>query len=249
MPPESTRLLNSAESLLLQSSRVPTEAEEALLAELRALRDQVVLREDEVYRTDPWLKTCLDYQEKPYEWVIEHHSTELDAAADFAWPESQVSHDLGSTFVDLIDQLLFRDLGSNTNFAPVLNNSINALIERSPGVATQLLSAYHRNDRLVGYKMQSKPPSVTTFEEALAQTEKRYDLIRRKIAELADTHEVPNVVLRGIWYDELRRVLGEMTRVYIDARTPKDLGALRRELAGKIRALSTLPERSTEKQE
>lgn len=215
------------------------QAELALLREIRTLQTNLAELEAAVYAQDPWLKLYDQYIDVPHDWVMQHHREEFGASLRYFGPSGPSNTNTDShtraQLVALIDMALYKELASNTNFAPLLQGAFDAAASRVP---TYFGTAYARTDRLIDYHPATRPTIITNFPAYVAEYDRRYDLVKAKLEALQRQYSVPADALSGQRWGDMYRMLSSSVQLYVEVRTPAKLAKLREELRRKYIDLS-----------
>jgi hypothetical protein len=139
--------------------------------------------------------------------------------------------------VDLIDTALFKQLASNTNFAPLLKSIFDALERKQPG---GLGVSYARNDVPIGFSPAAPPKPASTFEAYLAEIDQRYELVLTRLEQIQRAEGIPTEVITGWMYTNLDRRLSATAQAYGELTTTDELEKLRKQLRQKTHELSQL---------
>jgi len=250
--PQSARLLRDADQALAWHLAATNAAGIQLQGEIRELKKKLTTLEAEAFQKDPLLLTCDRYIEKPHDWVMSRHAAEMKVAAQFFYATNPVSagqlrnlqHDLSQ----LMELRLLKELGGDTNFAPLIQATfdnlemIRQLNTNSAARPERQYYAYWQSDRLIGYHPASRPRLTNSLAAVLQEIDKREELLGAKMAKLQQEKDLPPAAVAGIRYGCLYRMLDGAAEMYLDCRTPGEVRQLREDLEHKISALSRVKE-------
>jgi hypothetical protein len=237
---QTAREMQAAERRLDLNVVSTNQAEMLLLGEIKELKRRLGDLEAAVDANDPLLRIYERYIEKAHEWVMRNHLREYSAGlAYFGVRDPNASKSRNKEdMVHLIDMALYKDLASNTNFAPLLKSAFEAYASKSPNFTALHGISYARKDSLIGFHSVKPPKQVTTFETYVAEPEQRYDLVKAKLEQIQREQGIPAEVLVGWMYGDLYRMLDGSAQDYVELRTPEELRALRKQLLEKFVELS-----------
>lgn len=219
---------------------ITNQAELTLMGEIKELKSNLLSLNAALNVKDPMLRVYARYVNTAHEWVMKTHVREFDAAhqyfsSDVTNPPAQ---QLRRQVVGLIDMALYRDLASNTNFAPLLKSIFETVGRRSPDYRS--LYVYPRYDALIGFHPATPPKPATTFEEYVAELDQRYYLVLSKLEQIQNNEGIPAETIRGWMYGDLYRFLDGSAQLYVEANTPEEIQKLHQQLIQKDIALSLL---------
>jgi hypothetical protein len=219
-----------------------------LLDEIRDMKRKLAGLEADAFQKDPLLLTCDQFIEKAHAWVMEKHHGEMDAQARFFYSTNQVEagqlRKLENDLSRLMNLMLLKELGDNTNFAPLIKSMFdNAEMLRQlntnsvprPG---QQYYPYWQCDRLIGYRRTNAAGPTNSFAEIQTEIGKRYPLLTAKVAQIQQEQNIPPEAVAGIKYGYLYRMLDGAAEMYLDCRTPPEVRELREALRRKLIDLS-----------
>jgi hypothetical protein len=154
-----------------------------------------------------------------------------------------------SDLTRMMDFVLFKELGDNTNFAP-LQKSLYGILEEvfkqnTNNTARPDLFRYWWFDRFIGYPDTNRPVADGSFTNLQVQVGKRYEFILAGIAKFQQQKNIPTEVVAGLKYGHLYRTLDGMCEAYLETRTPPELQKLREDLRHQIIDLSWLEKNKT----
>jgi len=218
------------------------EAERLLVREIRGLTEQVGNLEKDAYSNDPLLRTYGQYL--VHEWVQKQdpayyavNKSYSDANGD---PDLKKQHqETENTLSELCQLIVIKELGSNTNFAPLLKSTFEAM-ETMVGSNTQFRtrgSLYWQYDSLIGYRSPTQPARVTRFDDYLAEIDKRYELLMDKVGAIQRERAVPPEVMAYIKHGDTSSSLDGCAEFYVEMCTPEALRKTREQLTQKYRDL------------
>jgi hypothetical protein len=141
--------------------------------------------------------------------------------------------------------ILLKELGSNTNFAPLIKSTFdnlemlrlmdtNSVNTNSAAHPERQYFPYWQNDRLIGYRQTSPPVPANSFEEIMKEAGKRYDLALAEEEQIQRENNIPPAALAGVKYGCLYRMLDGAAQMYLDCRTPPEIQKLREDLRSKL---------------
>jgi len=246
--PQSAQFLRDADQALAWQMATTNAVATKLAGEILELKQKLTGLETEAFQKDPLLLTCDRYIEKPHEWVRSSHAAEMNAAAQFfdatnpvtAGQLRKLQHDLSQ----LMELRLLKELGGNTNFAPLIKSvfdnleMIRQLDTNAVARPEQQYYPYWQSDRLIGYHPASRPGLTNSHAVVLQEIEKRYELLGAKVTQLQQEENLPPSVVAGIRYSCLYRMLDGTAEMYLDCRTPAEVRQLREDLQRTIGELS-----------
>jgi hypothetical protein len=220
---------------------ITNQAEMTLIDEIKVLKNNLLSLNTALNEKDPMLRVYARYVETAHDWVIRIHGREFSAAHQYfsSADTNQPSQRVHNQVVGLIDMALYRDLASNTNFAPLLKSIFETVGRRSPVYRSQY-NTYARNDALIGFHSATPPEPVTTFEEYVAELDQRYNLVLSKLEQIQNNEGIPAEVITGWMYGDLYRFLDGSAQLYVEANTPEEIQKLQQQLIEKVIALSLL---------
>jgi hypothetical protein len=248
--PQSAWYLRDA-ALALELHAASTNATvKQLLGEISDMKQKLAALEADAWRKDPMLLTCDQFIEKTHDWVMEKHKTEMDAEAGYFLavtnqPEAGERRKLENDLSQMMNLILLKELGGNTNFAPLIKSTFDNL-EMLRLMATNSVNTnsaahpergyfpYWEHDRLIGYRQTSPPVPANSFAEIMKEAGKRYDLALARVAQIQREQNIPPAALAGLKYGCLYRMLDGAAQMYLDCRTPPELGKLREDLRSKL---------------
>jgi hypothetical protein len=247
--PQSASYSRDAARALELHAATTNAAVKKLLGEIRDMKQRLAVLETNAWQTDPLLLTCDQYIEKAHGWVMEKHGDELGAGMTYFLSTNDQAtvgsrRKLESDLTRLMDMILFKELGGNTNFAP-LQKSLYQIFEdvyqqNTNATARPDIYAYWWFDRFIGYPDTNRPTGNYSFTNLQAQINQRYDLLTAGLARIQQEKNIPAEALAGLKYGHLYRTLDGMCEVYLEVRTPPELQKLREDLRRKIIDLSWL---------
>ncbi len=145
-------------------------AAKQLLADIRDMKQKLAAVEADAWQKDPMLLTCDRFIEKTHDWVMAKHHPEMEAEAKFLYSTNPVVagqlRKLENDLSHLINLMLLKELGDNTNFTPLIQSTFDNLDLIRKGntnsVAQPELQSfpYWQCDRMIGYR-QTNAPSLT----------------------------------------------------------------------------------------
>jgi hypothetical protein len=208
-------------------------------AEVRDLKSKLLALEAAADAEDPSLRVYGAYVGRAHDWVMKTHGREFREANRYfsSSPADLAKRRTQDDLVALIDMALYKQLASNTNFAPLLKSTFVALETRMPG---RFAASYARNDALIGFHPKSPARPAATFEAYLDQLDRRYDLVIAELDEIQRKHNVPTGVITGWMYGDLYRMLDGDAQLYVEFNTPRALKTVRQRLRRKLILLSDL---------
>jgi len=222
-----------------------------LVIEIRSLTKQLAGLQHAAYQKDPLLLTCDQYIDKAHEWVMAKHQVEMVAADKYfgsatneiqAAQLRQSENDLSR----LMHLVLLKELGGNTNFAPLIKPVFDLSVElrkldtNSAARPDQNYFPYWQCDSMIGYHQTSPPVRTDSFAKILNELEKRYPLLLARVAQIQHDQNVPLDAVAGVKYGDLYRTLDGAAEMYLDVCTPPELRQQREDLQRKMIALSRL---------
>ena len=246
MPPSaSTHAEKELQRMQLDLALVTTnEAELLLVQEIRGLTEKLGELEKEAYSNDPLLRTYGQYLEKPSWFGAKFQpadraviSSYYNANGDPAQKKQRQQTE--NTLSGLCQLLLIKELGANTNFAPLLKSAfegMEAMVSSNAQFRTRG-SLYWQYDGLIGYQSPDRPTRLTRFEDYLAEIDKRCHLLMDKVAAIERDRAVPPEVLDYIKYGDTYRMLDGCAEFYVEVRTPEVLRNTREQLTRKYHEL------------
>jgi hypothetical protein len=215
------------------------------LGEIRDMKQKLTDLEADAWRKDPMLLTCDQFIEKTHDWVMATHQAEMNAEAGYFLavtnqPEAGERRQLENDLSQIMDVILLKELGDNTNFALLIKSvfdnvemlrlmNTNSAADRERGYYS-----YWEHDRLIGYRQNSPPVLTNSFAEIMKEVGKRYNLALAKEAQIQRTNNIPPAALAGIKYGCLYRMLDGAAEMYLDCRTPPEVRQLREDLSRKF---------------
>jgi hypothetical protein len=221
-----------------------------LLGEIRDMKQKLTDLEADAWRKDPMLLTCDQFIEKTHDWVMAKHQAEMNAEAGYflavtTQPEAGERRKLENDLSQMMNLILLKELGDNTNFAPLIKstfdnlemirlmdtNSVNANSATHP---ERGYFPYWQQDRLIGYRRTGPLVLTNSFTEVMKEIGKRYDLALARVAQIQRTNNIPPAALAGVKYGDLYRMLDGAAEMYLDCRTPPDVQKLREDLRSKL---------------
>ena len=230
--------LQVAESHLELSAGTTNLAEMALIVEVKELKSKLIDLQATVDAKDPLRRVYGQYVEVAHDWVMNNHEREYGLASRYWHSDAGSSkRRILACVVDLIDTALFKQLASNTNFAPLLKSIFDVLERKQPG---GLGVSYARNDVLIGFSPAAPPKPASTFEAYLAEIDQRYELVLTKLEQIQRAEGIPTEVITGWMYTNLDRRLSATAQAYPELTTPDELEKLRKQLRQKTDELSRL---------
>jgi hypothetical protein len=221
-----------------------------LLGEIRDMKQKLTGLEAEAWRKDPMLLTCDQFIGKTHDWVMAKHQAEMDAAARFFLavtnrPEAGERRTLENDLSLIMNVILLKEQGDNTNFAPLIKSTFDNLemIRLMDTNSVNTNSATHPErgyfpywqcDRLIGYRPTSPLVLTNSFAEVMKEFGKRYDLALAREAQIQRTNNIPPAALAAFKYGSLYRMLDGAAQTYLDCRTPPEIQKLREDLRRKL---------------
>ena len=238
--PETDQALRRLDRDMDLNAIITNQAEMTLIGEIKELKNNLLSLNAALNEKDPMLRVYARYVETAHDWVIKTHGREFSAANQyFSSPgTNQPSQQVRKQVFGLIDMALYRDLASNTNFAPLLKSIFETVVRRSPEYRSPY--AYARNDALIGFHPTTPPEPVTTFEEYVAELDQRYNLLLSKLEQIQYDQGIPAEAITGWRYGDLYRLLDGSAQLYVEANTPEEIQKLQQQLIEKVIALSFL---------
>lgn len=242
---ESTHAEKELQRMQVDLTLVTTnEAESVLVREIRDLTDKLHELEKDAYAKDPLLRIYGQYLERPHTWAVNRHPSDNAVISSYYTangdPEQKEQRQqIENTLSGLNQLILIKELGSNTNFAPLLKSTFEAM-ETMNSTNTQFRtrgSLYWQYDRLIGYQSPNRPVRLTRFEDYLAEIGKRYDLLTDKMEAIQRDKVVPPEVMAYIRYGDTYRMLDGCAEFYLEVRTPEAVQKTREQLTQKYRDL------------
>ena len=254
--PQSASFLRDAGRALELHAATTNAAVKQLLGEIRDMKQKLAGLEADAYQKDPLLLTCDQYIEKAHEWVMDKHGAEVDAEMTYFFgstnqPEAGKRRKMENDLSHMMDLILLKELGGNTNFAPLIKSTFDNL-EMLRALNTNAVGAnpeahperqyypYWQSDRLIGYRQARRPVLTNSFVDILKEIGKRYDLLTAKVAQIQREQNIPPDVVAGVKYGDLYRMLDGAAEMYLDCRTPPEVRKLREDLSRKFVDLSWL---------
>jgi hypothetical protein len=242
-PSESTHAEKELQRMQLDLTLVTTnEAELLLVREIRGLTEKLGELEKEAYSNDPLLRTYGQYLDKP-KWVQNRHSA-VDRTVISGYyagdpDQKEQRQQTENTLSGLCQLLVIKELGANTNFAPLLKSAFEGMeaMVSSNAQFRSRGSLYWQYDRLIGYQSPTRPVRLTRFEDYLAEIDKRYQLLMDKVVAIQHDRVVPPEVLDYIKYGDTYRMLDGCAEFYVEVRTPEVLRKTREQLNQKYHEL------------
>jgi hypothetical protein len=215
------------------------------LGEIRDMKQKLAGLEAEAWRKDPMLLACDQFIEKAHDWVMAKHQAEMDAEAGFFLavtnqPEAGERRKLENDLSQIMNLILLKELGGNTNFAPLMKSTfdnlemIRMMDTNSTAHPERGYFPYWQQDRLIGYRQTSSAVLTNSFAEIMKEVGKRYDLALARVAQIQRTNNIPPAALAGVKYGCLYRMLDGAAQTYLDCRTPPEIQKLREDLRGKL---------------
>jgi hypothetical protein len=254
--PQSAWYLRDATRALELHAASTNAAVKQLLGEIRDMKQKLADSQAEAWRKDPMLLTCDQFIEKTHDWVMEKHQAENNAQARYffastnqlqAGQRRKLENDLSK----IMDLILLKELGDNTNFAPLIKSTFDnlemfRLMNTNSADASSATHPergyfpYWQQDRLIGYR-QTRPPVLTnSFAEIMKEVGKRYDLALAREAQIQRENNIPSAALAGVKYGYLYRMLDGAAEMYLDCHTPPEIQKLREDLRHKLIEFSWL---------
>jgi hypothetical protein len=240
--PQSAWYLRDATRALALHAASTNVAVTQLLGEIRDMKQKLTDLEADAWRKDPMLLTCDQFIEKTHDWVMATHQAEMNAEAGYFLavtnqPEAGERRQLENDLSQIMDVILLKELGDNTNFALLIKSvfdnvemlrlmNTNSAADRERGYYS-----YWEHDRLIGYRQNSPPVLTNSFAEIMKEVGKRYNLALAKEAQIQRTNNIPPAALAGIKYGCLYRMLDGAAEMYLDCRTPPEVRQLREDLS------------------
>ncbi len=249
--PQSASYLRDAGRALELHAASTNATVKQLLGEIRDMKQRLVVLETNAWQKDPLLLTCDRYIEKTHEWVMEKHHAEMEAETRYFFgstnqPEAGERQKLENDLSHMMHLILLKELGDNTNFAPLLKSTFDNL-EMLRKMNTNSVShperqyyPYWQSDRLIGYRLTRPPALTNSFAEILKEIGKRYALLTAKVAQIRREQNIPLAAVAGVKYGDLYRMLDGAAEMYLDCRTPPEVRKLREDLSRKFVDLSWL---------
>ena len=221
-----------------------------LLGEIRDMKQKLTDMEAEAWRKDPMLLTCDQFIEKTHDWVMAKHQAEMNAEAGYFLavtnqPEAGERRKLENDLSQMMNLILLKELGDNTNFAPLIKSTFdnlemirlmdtNSVNTNSAAHPERGYFPYWQQDRLIGYRRTGPLVLTNSFAEVMKEVGKRYNLALAKEAQIQRTNNIPPTALAGIKYGCLYRMLDGAAEMYLDCRTPPEVRQLREDLRRKL---------------
>jgi hypothetical protein len=195
------------------------------------------------------LLTCRDYVEKTHEWVMKHHGREFNAANYYMAHGGPINSPgffkAQGKLNELIELDLFHEIANNTNYAPVIKATFEAMTSRMPTVLDRLGgSSLKRIDPVIGFRPPVTPLRFKSFEAYVAEVNQRAPLVKAKLAELQRELGIPDEIMAGWWYGNLYRLLDGDAEVYLEVRMPKAVTVAHDKLKNKYIELAMMQARS-----
>jgi hypothetical protein len=249
--PQSAWYLRDAARALELHAASTNAAVMQLLGEIRGMKQQLTDLEADAWRKDPMLLTCDQFIEKAHDWVMAKHQAEMNAEAGYFLavtnqPEAGERRKLENNLSQMMNLILLKELGGNTNFAPLIKSTFDNL-EMVRLMATNSVAhpergyfPYWQQDRLIGYRQTSPPVLTNSFAEVMKEIGKRYDLALAREVQIQRTNNIPPAALAGLKYGYLYRMLDGAAQTYLDCRTPPEIQKLREDLRRKLIGLTRL---------
>ena len=218
------------------------------LGEIRNLKEQLASLEKTAWQKDPLLLTCDKFIEQTHDWVVAKHHAEMAAESAYFFSTNPVEagqlRKLESDLTRMVELILFKELGGNTNFSP-LQISLYEIAEQFSRQTTnassrQDICRYWWFDRFIGFPDTNRPAGDCSFTNLQTQIGRRYEFLVAGLAKIQRDKNIPPEALAGLKYGHLYRTLDGMCEVYLEARTPPELQKLREDLRRKIIDLSWL---------
>jgi hypothetical protein len=243
--PQSVSYLRDAGQALELHATTTNAAVKKLLGEIRDTKQKLAGLTADAYRKDPLLLTCDQYIEKAHKWVMDKHGAEVGAEMTYFFgstnrPEAGERRKMENDLSHMMDLILLKELGGNTNFEPLLKSTFDNLEmlrkmnTNSAAHPERQYYPYWQSDRLIGYRQTSPPELTNSFEKILNEIGKRYDLLTAKVAQIQREHNIPPEAVAGVKYGDLYRMLDGAAEMYLDCRTPPEVRKLREDLSRKL---------------
>ena len=221
-----------------------------MVMDIRSQTKRLAGLQSEAHRNDPLLLTCDQYIGKAHEWVMEQHLAEMNAESKFFYSTNPIEagrlRKLENDLSHLMNLILLKELGSNTNFSPLIRSvfdnleTIRLLNTNSVADPERQYFAYWQTDRLIGYQPTHAPVLTNSFVEIQSEIGKRYDLLLAKVAQIQQEQNIPPDAVAGVKYGYLYRMLDGAAEMYLDLRTPSELRKTREDLSRKFVQLRQL---------
>ena len=223
--------------------RSTNQLEMSLIAEITTLTNKLFTLQEAANANDPMLQVYGRYIETAHDWVMKKHGDEYWVGNRYfsSGTPSSSEQRIRSGAIDLIDIALYKDVASNTNFAPLLKAAFETIERRLPG---QLGGSYARADKLIDFHPSEPVKPVTTFEAYLAEISQRYDLVLAKLEQIQRDQNIPSEAITGWMYGDLYRLLDGSAQQYVMLSMPEEIGKLRQQLQRKTIELSRLQSRA-----
>jgi hypothetical protein len=249
--PQSASYTRDAGRALELHAATTNAAVKKLLGEIRDLNQKLSVLEQDAFQKVPLLLTCDQYIEKAHDWVMATHHAEMEAEAKFfGGSTNQVQagqiRKLENDLSHLMNLILLKELGGNTNFAPLIKSvfdnleMLRQMNTNSVAHPEQQYYPYWQTDRVIGYPQTNRPVRTNSFAEIQSELGKRYDLLLAKVAQIQREQNIPPDAVAGVKYGYLYRMLDGAAEMYLDCRTPPEVRKLREELSRKFVELSWL---------
>ena len=246
--PQSARLASDAGRLLELHAATTNAAAKQLLGDIRDMKLKLAALEKDAWQKDPLLLTCDRFIEKTHDWVMANHRAEMNAEARFFFSTNPVEagrlRKLENDLSHLMNLMLLKELGGNTNFAPLIKSTfdnlemIRKLNTNSVARPEQQYYPYWQCDRLIGFRPASAPVLTNACAEVQMEIGKRYPLLAARVAQIQREQNIPPDAVAGVKYGYLYRMLDGAAEMYLDCRTPLEVRELREALQRKLINLS-----------
>jgi len=221
-----------------------------IVLDIRSQAKQLAWLQSEAYRKDPLLLTCDQYIGKTHDWVMEQHHAAMDAEASFFYSTNPAEagrlQKLENDLSHLMNLILLKELGGNTNFSPLIKSVFYLSEELHKGDTNsavhpeQQYYPYWQCDYLISYHKTHNQALTRSFVEIQSEIGKRYDLLLAKVAQIQQEQNIPPDAVAGVKYGELYRLLDGAAEMYLDVRTPPELRKTREDLSRKFVQLHQL---------
>ena len=246
--PQSASYSRDADRALELHAATTNAATRQLLGEIRGMKQKLSALEADAWQKDPLLLTCDQFIEKAHEWVMANHHAEMEAESRFFYSTNPVEagrlRKLENDLSHLMNLMLLKELGGNTNFVPLIKSifdnleMIRQLNTNSVARPQEHYFPYWQDDRMIGYHPTNAPVLTNDFAAIQRELGKRYDRLTAKVAQLQQDQNIPPEAVAGVKYGYLYRMLDGTAEMYLDCRTPPELQKLREALRGKLVDLS-----------
>ena len=174
------------------------QAEQALASEIKALEQKLADLEKVAYAKDPLLRAYGQYRDKVHDWVQENRQGDSAVRTSYYTKSSDPEvlkqlQQTDTTLRDLMEMLITEELGTNPNFAPLLESTFELYEAAMPDNSRFVTrgASYWRLDRLIGFRSPTRPERVTLFADYLAEIGKRHDLLTAKLVAIERDQAVP----------------------------------------------------------